>query len=331
MLAGLLLREPAPESARREQLSFPRHPREHEIERQARRSTLLLPQAQPAPEALHDRPPPQAQDPLHVALADHEAALVIEASALEESPLGRMLLACLSPHHHEHLRELERRVGLKPFEHIDRIALGAAADDSAPVLILHGDFSNFDPNGLELDAPLSPYGARGLALLDGPTGFALWDGQLILAGETASVRSALARLEGEEPVRNPTAAGEAYGDVYGAISGRAAGRLLPPELRERLETAAQRVALHMDATDDLLLVAQVYGTDAAQLSDLARSIGGALSLARLGAAREEDPVLFDLLEQSRVIPDDGSFQLEMALPLDTIREQLGECARQDAP
>jgi hypothetical protein len=39
-------------------------------------------------------------------------------------------------------------------------------------------------------------------------------------------------------------------------------------------------------------------------------------------------MLADLLDESRVIPGDGSFQVEMALPLATLADQLGECARQ---
>jgi hypothetical protein len=85
--------------------------------------------------------------------------------------------------------------------------------------------------------------------------------------------------------------------------------------------------LHVDATDDLLLVADVRGPDEELLAELGQSIAGALSLGRLQAVREDDRVLADLLDESRVIPSAGSFQLEVALPLATVERQLGECAR----
>ena len=42
-----------------------------------------------------------------------------------------------------------------------------------------------------------------------------------------------------------------------------------------------------------------------------------------------DPIaaLADLLDESRVIPSPGSFQLEVALPLSSVERHLGECAR----
>lgn len=340
VLAAFLMREPATERVTARELAFPRHPRDHEIERQMRRSTLVLPPpssaAAPLAPTAHEAPAEQSapvatQDPLHVALADQDVALVLEAAAVKDSPLGRMLLACLSPRHHEHLVELERRIGLRPLEQVDRVALGMEGDESQPVLMLHGDFTGFDPSGLELETPLSAYGARGLAALGASTGFAVWGRELLIVGAPEGVRSTLARLEGEKPALEQAAASEAYGDVYGTISGRAASRLIPSELRDRLGATAERITLHVDASDDLLLVAQVYGSDAERLRDLASSVGGALALARLNAARKDEPVLFDLLEQSRVIPDHGSFQIEMALPLDTLREQLGECAHPNAP
>jgi hypothetical protein len=56
-------------------------------------------------------------------------------------------------------------------------------------------------------------------------------------------------------------------------------------------------------------------------------VGGALALGRLQAVRSDNPMLADLLDESRVIPGDSSFQVEMALPLVTLADQLGECAR----
>jgi hypothetical protein len=156
---------------------------------------------------------------------------------------------------------------------------------------------------------------------------AIWKGQLALFGDSNAVHEALARLEGEGPAPAPFPADEAYGEMYGSLSAASLSRLLPEELRERVAGAADRVLLHVDARDDLLLVADVRGQDDETLADLAQTVAGALSLGRLQAVREDDRLLADLLDESRVIPSQGSFQLEVALPLATVERQLGECAR----
>jgi hypothetical protein len=92
--------------------------------------------------------------------------------------------------------------------------------------------------------------------------------------------------------------------------------------------AAERVLLHVDAAGDLLLVAEVHGDRQEAIAELGRALAGALSVARLQALHDDDRLLADLLDESRVIPGDGSFQLEVALPLATIEEALGDCARQ---
>lgn len=71
----------------------------------------------------------------------------------------------------------------------------------------------------------------------------------------------------------------------------------------------------------------MYGLQQEPLRDLASMVGGALALGRLHAVRSENPLLADLLDESRVSPGDGSFQVEMALPLVTLADHLGECAR----
>lgn len=333
-LAAFLMREPEAPRLRRKALEFPRYPRSHEIERHEARKTLTLPPPKPiesrstdeptADTAQADTPRPLA-DPVLVALSSpDDMAIVLEAGALKDSPIGRMLLACQSPETMAELERFEQRSGFRLFEQLDRI--GMTSHDGKPVIVLSGDFSSFDPGFSAPDKPVTTVGnAR---WLDGEgASVAVWKGQMLLIGDPSGVHSALDRLEGASPAAASFPAGEAYGEMYGSLSGDALSRLLPEKLRDHLWGAADRVHLHVDATDDLLLVADVTGGDESKLSDLARAIAGALSLGRVEAVREEDRLLADLLDESRVIPSQGSFQLEVALPLASVERQLGECAK----
>jgi hypothetical protein len=335
-LGGALMMKPGTSRERRPELSFPRYARHDDLERQRQRSTLLVPHAAHAPTPPVPRgvpgEPSDAEpsdgvrvDPLHLALAGEPLGLVVEAAALKDSRLGRMLLACFTPELSEHLAELEQRTGLKPLEQLERIAI--AGDPDEPVVILSGQVGGFDPSSLGEGVSFQAQGEHTLwAETSGPA-VALWQEQLLLLGKPEAVRSVLARLQGKTSAGSEGLASEAYGELYGTLTGRGASGLLPRELRERFARAAERVTLHVDAREDLLLVADVYGAEQGLLSDLASSIGGAFALGRLHAAREDNPVLADLLDQSRVIPGEGSFQVEMALPLATIAAQLGECAQ----
>lgn len=335
-LSGALMMRPGTPRAQRQELEFPRYPRHEDLERQRQRSTLLVPQptndsaAPPhAPQQVEAEPSDGPRvDPLHVALAGAPLGLVVEAAALKDSRLGRMLLACLTPELSEHLTELEQKTGLRPLEQLERIAF--AGDSDEPVVILGGEVGGFDPSSLGEGVSFQPHGEHALWAETSGQAVALWQDQLLLLGKPEGVRTVLARLQGKTGGGAQGLASEAYGELYGTLTGGGASELLPRELRERFTRAAERVTLHVDARDDLLLVADVYGAEQPLLSDLASSIGGAFALGRLHAAREDNPVLADLLDQSRVIPGDGSFQVEMALPLDTIAAQLGECAR-DVP
>lgn len=329
-LAAFLMREPEAPRIARKTLEFPRYPRSHEIDRRETRKTLALPLPRPRDGGATDAPAeadtsrPRA-DPVLVALAStDDMALVIEAGVLNDSPIGRMLIACQSPETLGEIEAFERRSGFRPLEQLDRI--GMTTHDGQPVMVLSGDFSGFDPGVIASDRVVTSVGdAR--VLDSGDESVAVWKGQLLLFGDRGGVRAALERLEGGSPAAAPFPEDEAYGEMYGSVSGGALERLLPEKLRDQVAGAAQRVFLHMDARDDLLLVADVTGPDRDKLADLAQTVAGALSLGRLQAVREDDQLLADLLDESRVIPSEGSFQLEIALPLSSVERQLGECAK----
>lgn len=330
-LAAFLMHEPEAPRVQRKALDFPRYPRVHEIERRETRKTLALPAPKPVDDATAEQPgvqadtPPSLADPVLVALSSSdEMTIVLEAGTLKDSPIGRMLLACQSPETLAELERFEQRSGFRPLEQLDRI--GVAGDAGQPVIVLSGDFSGFDPSFIAPDKPVTTVG-HARVLERGDMTLAVWNGQLVVMGDPSGVHSALARLEGEVPAPAPFPSEEAYGEMYGSLSGKSLSRLLPEELRDRVRGAADRVLLHVDATDDLLLVADVRGQDEEKLADLGQTIAGALSLGRLEAVREDDQLLADLLDESRVIPSPGSFQLEVALPLSSVERHLGECAR----
>ena len=329
-LAAFSMREPEAPRIRRKALEFPRYPRSHEIERRETRKTLALPSPEPVEgDALGqprdvDTPRPLA-DPVLVALSSpDDMAFVLEAGALKDSPIGRMLLACQSPEALAELEHFEQRSGFRPLEQLERI--GVTSHGGKPVVVLSGDFSSFDPGFGAPDEPVIHVGdARVLEREE--ASIAVWKAQMLIIGDPSGVRSALDRLDGASAAPASFPADEAYGEMYGSLSGESLSRLLPEKLSDQLWSAADRVLLHVDATDDLLLVAEVNGRDDEKLADLGQAIAGALSLGRLQAVREDDALLADLLDESRVIPSRGSFQLEVALPLASVERQLGECAR----
>ena len=312
-------------------LEFPRGPRPHEIERDERRRTLEVPAVAGvgAAGASAEESPKRLVDPLHVALPPADLAVVVEAGAVLASPAGRMLLGCLSPPQAETLRELEGRTGFAPLEQIERVAFAeSSAGDTT--LLMSGDFSGLELARLTEGASPERAGSKGLMATRDSRGVAVWDGRMLIVGEPGSVRDALRRLDGEATPAASPLDGEMYGEMYGALSGAALSRLLPAALGERVRGAAERVLVHVDATDDLLLVAEVHGERPEALAELGRALAGALAMGRLQAVREDDRLLADLLDESRVIPGEGSFQLEVALPLSTLEEALGACARTPA-
>jgi hypothetical protein len=88
------------------------------------------------------------------------------------------------------------------------------------------------------------------------------------------------------------------------------------------------VELHVDARSDFAMTAQVKGSNADKVTDLGKSLGGALSLARMRAQAEGEKELAQLLDFAKVNPDGQEFRLELAVPLEVIKEQLAFCREQ---
>jgi hypothetical protein len=157
-----------------------------------------------------------------------------------------------------------------------------------------------------------------------------WNDQLLVVGEDpAAVKEVLDQVNGggsnEPPVINE---GSTYGEMYGVLSVEQLARMIPPdqaELAQKLRDVADTVELHMDARSDVAMVAEIRGSDSSKVTDLGKSLGGALSLARLKAQAEGNKDLAQLLDFAKVQPDGTEFKLELAVPLDVIKERLAFC------
>ena len=321
-------------------VEFPRRMRAPERERAERRRTWVMPAVVDAGTVAqeHSRP----RDPLLAALprGKGKTAVVIEANALRHSPLGELLLDCLMRDGGKQLDAFRKKSGVDPLQDLDRLVI---TDEG---LMLSGNFSNAKFQELMGDAVSADYGdgARvyepgettvtradgGTARVSRNSAVGIWNNQLFMVGKTPDeVKAAIDRVEGrgpDEPSVIPE--GSTYGEMYGVLSVDQLAKLLPPdqaELAQRLRDVAQNVELHVDASSDVALVAEVRGEHADKVTDLGKSLGAALSLARMRAQAEGEKDVAQLLDFARVQPDGDSFKLEMAVPLEALKERLAFC------
>jgi len=331
--------EEAPPPAK---VEFPRWLRPQERQRAERRRTYTAPLVATADAGTE---PVRPKDPLLAALprGKGKSAMVIEANALRHSPLGEMLLECLMRQGSDDLEKFKQQTGVDPLQDLDRMVI---TEDG---VILSGNFG--DPRLKEMLQGRAPtnydYGTGGKlfepsfeqTLEDGtrrrnkisPVG--MWNDQMLVFGRSPDeVKEILDRVEGRGPDEPPLInEGKTYGEMYGVLSVEQLQKLLPPEQKElaaKLAEVAENVELHVDASSDFAMTAMVKGADPAKVADLGKSLGGALSLARMKAQAEGDTKLAQLLDFATVRPDGDSFNLEMAVPLDAIKKQLTFCHEQ---
>ncbi|MFT3913723.1 MAG: hypothetical protein QM704_06335 [Anaeromyxobacteraceae bacterium] len=323
-------REPAPTT--RTRVDFPSHMRPAEEERARARATLVLPQA-PGPGPAQAEPP--RRDPFLVSLpvtADRPV-VVLEANALRHSRLGERLVACLLARDPDTFAKIEREIGVDPLKDVDRV--GFAGDS----VVVSGFFDRMRRDQLERNTDASSYGDGGRLYRQrgggsGPA-IATWGDGLVLMGDEASLRRSIDQLEGRAPAPETGIPEDmAYGEAYGVVPGTAVQRLFgqkDPELAQRIAAAASRVEFHVDAMNDVASVVRVRGDDGAGLSDIARSIGGALAAARVEAQARDDRRMAELLEHARVLDDKGSFSVEMALAGDRVEQLFEGCEKAGEP
>ncbi|QSQ25638.1 hypothetical protein JY651_12200 [Pyxidicoccus parkwayensis] len=323
-------------------VEFPRKMKNEDRERAEKRRTWVMPavvDAGTAPE--HHRP----RDPLLAALprGTGRTAVVIEANALRHSPIGELLLDCLMRDGGKELNEFRQKSGVDPLQDLDRLVI---TDEG---MMLSGNFGNAKLQELMGDAVSMDYGEgarvyepgeRTVTLADGGTevrrrnaAVGMWNNQLLMFGKTPDdIKAAVDRVEGRGP-DEPSVIPEnsTYGEMYGVMAVDQLARMLPPdqqELAQRLRDVAQNVELHVDASSDVAMVAEVRGPDAAKVTDLGKSLGAALSLARMKAQAEGQKDVAQLLDFARVQPDGSTFKLEMAVPLEALKERLAFCKQE---
>lgn len=317
-------------------VELPRRLRPAERERLSGRRTLPE-----APHAGQPEAPARPRDPVLAALPQGrgKTAVVLEANALRHSPVGELLLACLDRRGGRGLERLRQETGINPLEDLDRVVV------TPDGLMVSGHFEQARWDALFREGRRDAYGdkgriyeqpARRVPLADGGTRerrggvMGVWDNQLVVFGETdAEVKQALDRLEGRAPANDPAITeDQTYGEIYGVLSTEDMLRLVPAdrkELAEQLAQAGARMELHVDAQSDVGLVARVTGNDPARLEDLGKTLGGALAAGRIAAQSKGEERLASLMELARVQPRGDSFNLEMALPLSYLQEQLSNC------
>jgi hypothetical protein len=335
LMAGAEETEAKPEVA----VKFPEHQNRQELARAERRrvqGAALL--ALTTVDAGHARLRPS--DPVLAALPPKgkgASAVVLEANAIRNSPVGELFIDCLRAHHgrDDPFDHVKQETGIDATQDLDRMAVTNEG------VLLSGAFQNARWSTMFGGAGAgTPYGNQGTIYeLPAPPGHpdqssaaGRWgNGMMILGDNVAGVQAVIDRLEGRAPDAAPVLSeSDSYGDLYGSIEPADLASLLPDNdanLAEQLKAAAEQVKLHMDATNDVAMVADVNGPDAQQVSDLGKTLGGALSLARLDlpGEGEEKQLLSDLLDQAKVDPGNGSFRVELALPLPMLQKHLGWC------
>jgi hypothetical protein len=307
-------------------VTFPRRPKPEEDARRERRRTLP-----PAPEAPDATEAPRKRDPLLWALPSDpkKSAMVFEVAELTNSPVGQAWLDCMLARGGEQKgrTSFKESFGIDPLEDVERVAVSS---ERVAVLSIAPGAAKFDKSGW----PKRAFGDGG-TIYEQPDGnrvMATWGGDIVLAGQsTAEVEAAIRRLEAKAPPSDPAIPEwSTYGDIYGVLSPEDLAAMLPPEqagIAAQVESAVRRVHLHVDASEDVAMVADVEGAEGKELEDLSKTMGVALSVARATAEEKGNERLSELLEYAAVHPQKGGkFALDVALPFDVLKA-WGPCRK----
>jgi len=310
-----------------------------------RRRTYVAPVAPVDAGTVAEPQPVRPSDPVLAALprGKGKTAMVIEANAIRHSPIGELLVECLMRREGQDLERFKEETGVDPLKDLDRLVL---TDDG---VIVSGNFGDERLKNLLSGRGATSYdygdGARifepederslpdgGVVRRNGPQ-VAMWNDQMLVFGRSADgVKQVIDRVEGRGPDEPPVISeSSTYGEMYGVVAVEQLQKMFPPaqrELANKLAEVAENVELHMDTRSDFAMTAQVRGADEQKVTDLGKSLGGALSLARLKAQADGDKELARLLDFARVNPDGDEFKLELAVPLEVIKEQLAFCREQ---
>ncbi|MDP3236149.1 MAG: hypothetical protein Q8S33_11600 [Myxococcales bacterium] len=271
-------------------------------------------------------PPARPRDPLLSLMPEkvERGAVVAEVNAILNSELGGLFFDCVTAGGRGDL-DVMRDAGFDPKVHLDRMAV---IDDS---VVMTGQLGAMPfPPGTVTKA----YGPRA-KLLELPgeekRSAGVWNDQLVVfGGDEATTRALLDRLErGESSSRPVLDDSQAYGEVYGVIGPTALADLFgddDPKVRDLLVSATKGLALHVDVSHDVGVVADVQANDATKTDELRKSIGGLLSIARLRAQNRGRDDQAELLDLARVRAGDGAgFRVEAGVPHELVKSMLQSC------
>jgi hypothetical protein len=342
--AWLMLRgEPEQKVERRaDKVTIPRYARSEDFERMEARRTWMAPVLDGGAPVFGERPPARS-DPLLAALPVPKggSAVVMEVNALRHSPAGELMVECFSQRTRGRgVESMQRRLGINPLQDVDRVAMW---DSGA---IMTGNLGKFPWDKVATSHSVKGYGEHGKLYRPGQDGLVdLEDGGTQLQGSTLGrwkeeivfitdteeeAKTILDRLEGRARAEQSVISEDmAYGELYGTLGAKEVAELLPedrPELKELFLKGADSVALHLDATGDVGLLAEVQGAGSEELQDVAKSLGAALAVARFKAKADGEEELAELLELARVNPNGkGNFSLELAVPLELMKRKMSFC------
>jgi hypothetical protein len=284
-------------------------------------SPLATDRARPAEKA--------ASDPILRAMAapDGGGAVFAEVNAIRHSPLVEKMLRCREDRAMKELDKLKEITGIDVLEDVDRIAL------SKDGLAVSGFFDELQqPEGVER---VEAYGDGGEIFEfqgeKGEKGFyaTIGDG-LVVAGDSAEdLRAAIDRVEGRASVDNAVPPRATNSEVYGRVGKAFIASLLQganDPMAKQVSELVEGGVIRLNIDEHVSASLDVEANDPESGENLAKTIGGALSIARRDAAKRGDHELASLLEQARVLPGkDGGFGLDVAVPGETMLSMLG-CA-----
>jgi hypothetical protein len=324
-------------------VAFPKRLRPEERQRMESRRTYVMPTVDSGTAA--DPKPLKPTDPVLAALprGKGKTAMVIEANAIRHSPIGELLLECMMRRGGDDLERFKKETGVDPLKDLDRLVItdeglivsGNFGDKKLKDLLSGRGSTNYDyGDGARIFEPTFERNLSdgGTVRRDGPR-VGLWNDQMLVFGRSPDgVKQVIDRVEGRGPDEPPVISeSSTYGEMYGVVSVEQLKKMFPPDQQElalKLAEVAENVELHVDARSDFAMTAQVKGSNADKVTDLGKSLGGALSLARMRAQAEGEKELAQLLDFAKVNPDGEEFRLELAVPLEVIKEQLAFCREQ---
>lgn len=350
LAAWLMLRgEPERKSERRaDKVTIPRYARAEDFDRMESRRTWTAP-AWDGGAPVHGSEPGVRADPLLAALPVPRggSAVVMEVNALRHSPAGELMVECFTQRTRGRgIESMQKLLGINPLQDVDRVALWETGS------IMTGNLGKFPWDKVATSHSVKGYGEHGRLYRPGRDGLVdLGDGGTALQGATLGrwkdeivfitdteeeAKVVLDRLEGRARAEQSVISEDmAYGELYGTLGAKEVSELLPddrPELKALFLKGADSVALHLDATSDVGLLAEVKGPGSDELEDVAKSLGAALAVARFKAKADGEEELAELLELARVNPGGkGNFGLELAVPLELLKRKMAFCQPPVAP